>query len=84
MVILTGAWESLSLSLPPLPLSPLLSPSPFLSLLFSKNKLLQLRLATFLHKAFDVRNTVLSGHMLYSSVKLFIDQKLLDCVHQRN
>ena len=41
-------------------------PSRFkLSTLFaSKNKYLQLRLATFLHKAFDVRNTVLSGQML--------------------
>ena len=31
----------------------------------SENKYLQLRLATFLHKAFDVRDTVLSGQMLY-------------------
>ena len=37
-----------------------------LSMLFaSENKYLQLRLATFLHKAFDVRCTVLSGQMLY-------------------
>ena len=37
-----------------------------LSMLFaSENKYLQLRLATFLHKAFDVRDTVLSGQMLY-------------------
>ena len=37
-----------------------------LSMVFaSEDKYLQLRLATFLHKVFDVRNTVLSGQMLY-------------------
>ena len=37
-----------------------------LSMLFaSENKYLQLRLATFLHKVFDIRNTVLCGRMLY-------------------
>ena len=42
-------------------------PSPFkLSMLFaSESKYLQFRLATFLRKAFDVPNTVLSGQKLY-------------------
>ena len=42
-------------------------PSHFkLSMLFaSENKYLQLRIATFLHKAFDIHSTVLSGQILY-------------------